>query len=161
MVLGRQRIISMIYTLPSPVPRYHTGTTRSPIGRMRSRPSVIRPYDANNPIANARFPPFGTKGASARLANCSRRLDGLLLLALVPTPDAHVSILHSNGPPTPIDLTYDTSANARPRWFVNITVYMKLRMHHGHVRRQKAHMHDRRFASARSERSARSVQSRH
>src|SRR5450759_1306011 len=45
-------------------------------------------------------------------------------------------------PPTPIDLTYDTSANARARGLVNIAVYVKLRMHHGHVRCKKAHVHD-------------------
>lgn len=35
------------------------------------------PYETNRPLGNGFCPRFGNKGASARRASCSRRLDGL------------------------------------------------------------------------------------
>src|SRR5262249_15637356 len=63
----------------------------------------------------------------------------------------YIGVLHRYGPPFAIDLAHHASADAGALWLINVTMYVKLRMHHGHVRCQKADMHNWRLASTRPE----------
>jgi hypothetical protein len=49
-----------------------------PLFALRSIDPIIRHYETNKPLlGNAFCPHFGNKGASARLASCSRSVEGL------------------------------------------------------------------------------------
>jgi hypothetical protein len=69
----------------------------------------------------------------------------------VPSACANVGVLHCYGPPPTTDLAHDSRTNASAHRFFNIAIYVKLGMHHGHVWREKAYMHNWRFADACSE----------
>lgn len=60
----------------------------------------------------------------------------------MPSASAYVGVLHRYGPPPTIGLAHDTHTNASAHRFFNIAIYVKLGMHHGHVWREKAHMHN-------------------
>ena len=72
-------------------------------------------------------------------------------LTLVPPASTYVCVLHRYGLPPTIDLAHDTGADASALRLVNIAMYVELRMHHGHVRCQKADMHNWRLASTHPE----------
>jgi hypothetical protein len=49
---------------------------------------------------------------------------------------AYISVLHRYRSPSTVDLAHDAGTDAGTRRFVDVTVDMKLRMHHGDIRRE-------------------------
>src|SRR5262249_51441940 len=80
---------------------------------------------------------------------------------LVPAARAWVGVLHGDGPPPPIKLAHHAGPDAGALALVDIAVDVEPRMHHRHVRREKAHVHLRRLAGARSKRPVGGVQAPH
>src|SRR5262245_20716319 len=80
---------------------------------------------------------------------------------LVPAARAQVGVLHGDGPPPPIKLAHHAGPDAGALALVDIAVDVEPRMHHRHVRREKAHVHLRRLAGARSKRPVGAVQAPH
>src|ERR1700704_6685199 len=74
---------------------------------------------------------------------------------------AQVGVLHCDSPPPPIQLAHHAGTDAGALALLNVAVYVEPRMYYRRVRREKAHMHLRRLAGARSKRSVGSVQAPH
>lgn len=79
----------------------------------------------------------------------------------VATTGSHIRVLYRYCPPPPIDPAHDPCSDAGSHRFVDIPVYVELRMHHGDVFHEETNMHNWRFARARSEWSCRAVQAPH
>src|SRR5262249_10273950 len=80
---------------------------------------------------------------------------------LVPAAGASGGVLHGDGPPPPIKLAHHAGTDAGALAPLDIAGDVEPRMHHRHVRREKAHAHLRRLAGARSKRPIGAVQAPH
>src|ERR1700704_2526712 len=74
---------------------------------------------------------------------------------------AQVGVLHCDSPPPPIQLAHHAGTDAGALALLNVAVYVEPRMYYRRVRREKAHMHLRRLAGARSKRPFGAVQAPH
>src|SRR5215475_13331915 len=104
-------------------------------------------YQGLSTLRRKRWPPIWPKRIAGR--------------RLVPPAGAYVGVLHCDGPPPPINLPHHSGTDTGALALVNIAVDVEARMHHRDVRRQKAYMHPRRLAVARSKRPVGTVQAPH
>src|SRR5262245_4279114 len=104
-------------------------------------------YQGLSTLRRKRWPPIWPKRIAGR--------------RLVPPAGAYVGVLHCDGPPPPINLPHHSGTDTGTLALVNIAVDVEARMHHRDVRRQKAHMHLRRLAGARSKWPVGTVQAPH
>ena len=79
----------------------------------------------------------------------------------MPPASAHVGVLDCDSAPLPIDLMHHTGADADTHALINVAVYLKPRMHHRDVWREKAHMHLGRGPGTQSKRPVGPVQTLH
>jgi Nitrile hydratase beta subunit, C-terminal len=98
--------------------------------------------------------PLGRRAATRAERTCAS-------ISLVPAAGAQVGILHRDSAPLPIKFAHHAGTDAGALLLLDIAVDVEARMHHPHVRREKAHVHLRRLAGTRSKRPVGAVQAPH
>src|SRR5262249_60158679 len=74
---------------------------------------------------------------------------------------AQMRVLHCDSPAPPVALAHGAGTDAGPFGLLDVAVNVEARMHDGDIRPEKAHMHLRRLAGARSKWSLGAVQAVH